>query len=480
MRHLRSCILLLLVAAMVLPAAAPATADNGSYASIVGTWMGPLAVMGTQLRIVFNLSVADDGSLQATLDSPDQGANGIPVDTATYEDGILKLGINSINGEYEGTLDTASDEFKGQWKQSGMTFELNLKRQSGAIEDNRPQEPREPYPYKAEEVKYVNKMSAGVELAGTLTIPEGTGPFPAVVLITGSGAEDRNETVFGHRPFLVLADYLTRQGIAVLRSDDRGVGGSTGDYATATSEDFATDALAGVEFLQTRPEIDGKHIGLIGHSEGGIIAPMAALQSDHVAFIVLLAGPGVNGEEILYQQGQDILRAMGAGEEAMKAQLDSQKQIFTVVKTEKDPAAAESILRKLMHEIASTQPDAQKMTKEELDAQIEVQLGFVNSPWFRFFLTYDPAPTLSKVQVPVLALNGSLDLQVNPGVNLPAIEQALKAGGNQNYTVKELDGLNHLFQHATTGAVSEYSQIEETFAEEAMALIAGWVKTHSQ
>jgi len=240
MRHLRSCILLLLVAAMVLPAAAPATADNGSYASIVGTWMGPLAVMGTQLRIVFNLSVADDGSLQATLDSPDQGANGIPVDTATYEDGILKLGINSINGEYEGTLDTASDEFKGQWKQSGMTFELNLKRQSGAIKDNRPQEPREPYPYKAEEVKYVNKMSAGVELAGTLTIPEGTGPFPAVVLITGSGAEDRNETVFGHRPFLVLADYLTRQGIAVLRSDDRGVGGSTGDYATATSEDFAT------------------------------------------------------------------------------------------------------------------------------------------------------------------------------------------------------------------------------------------------
>jgi len=477
MRLMRSIVLLALVASVALPGAA--LAEDSPYAQITGTWMGQISVMGQQLRIVFNLSIAEDGNLEATLDSPDQGVSGIPVDTASFADGVLRLELPNLNGEYEGTLDPAADEFKGQWKQNGMVFELDLKRAEGPVVVQRPQEPKEPYPYKAEEVRYANTNSEGVELAATLTIPEGEGPFPAVVLITGSGAEDRDETVFGHKPFLVLADYLTRQGIAVLRADDRGVGGSTGDYAAATSEDFATDALAGVEFLKTRPEADPRHIGLVGHSEGGIIAPMAALQSEDVVFIVLLAGPGVPGEEVLYQQGQDILRVMGASEEKMRAQRDSQERIFAVVKTEKDPKAAEEALRKLMHQIASTQPEAQQMSKEELDGRIEMQVSFVNSPWFRFFLTYDPAPTLSKVQVPVLALNGSLDLQVNPGVNLPAIEQALKAGGNQDYAVKEMDGLNHLFQHAVTGATSEYAQIEETFAEEAMALIAGWIKAHS-
>lgn len=441
--------------------------------------MGPLTVMGTQLRIVFNLSIADDGSLRATLDSPDQGASGIAVDTAIYEGGVLKLTISSIGGGYEGTLDPAANEIRGLWKQSGMAFELNLKRQAGAVEDNRPQEPKEPYPYKAEDVKYANDMSPGVELAGTLTIPDGAGPFPAVVLITGSGPEDRNETVFGHRPFLVLADYLTRQGIAVLRADDRGVGGSTGNHASATSEDFATDVLAGVAFLKTRPEIDAERIGLIGHSEGGIIAPMAAMQSKDVAFIVLLAGPGVNGEEILYQQGRDILRAMGASEEEMKTQREVQESIFNIVKTEKDQSAAEPKLRALMEDVAKNQPAAQPMSKEQLDSQINTQIMFVNSPWFRFFLTYDPRPTLSKLTIPLLAINGSLDVQVNAGINLTAIEDALKAGGSEDFTVKEFDGLNHLFQHATTGGLSEYSQIEETFAPEALVFIADWIGAHA-
>ncbi len=475
----RSSILLALAVAGVLFASAPLLAADSPYQPIVGTWMGPLTIMGTQLRIAFNISVADDGSLKATLDSLDQSVSGIPVDTTTYENGILKLVIASIGGEWEGKLDTATDELKGQWKQGGMTLELSLKRQAGVVKDNRPQEPKEPYPYKAEDVKYANTKSASVTLAATLTIPEGTGPFPAVVLITGSGAEDRNEAIMGHKPFLVIADYLTRQGIAVLRADDRGFAQSTGDYASATSEDFATDALAGVEFLKTRPEVDAKHIGLIGHSEGGIIAPMAAVQSKDVAFIVMLAGPGVDGEAIMYQQGQDIMRAMGATDEQMKAQREVQERIFDIVTTEKDPKEAEPKLRALMEDVAKGQPEAQKLPKEQLDSQINAQVMFVNSPWFRFFLTYNPAPALSKVKVPVLAINGSLDLQVKAAINLPAIEDALKDGGNKDFTIKEFPGLNHLFQHAKTGTLAEYSQIEETFSPEALAFISDWIKAHT-
>jgi uncharacterized protein len=479
MRNLRLYIILALMAAGIFAASAPILAADSPYAPIVGTWMGPLTIMGTQLRIAFNLSVADNGSLVATIDSVDQGVNGIAVDTATFKDGILTLKSSVLAAEYSGTLDTAADEIKGEWKQRGLTLALNLKRQAGPVKDNRPQEPKPPYPYKAEDVKYPNKLSTGVELAATLTIPEGTGPFPAVVLITGSGAEDRNETIFAHKPFLVIADYLTRQGIAVLRADDRGFGASTGDFANATSEDFASDALAGVEYLKTRPEVDVKHIGLIGHSEGGIIAPMAALQSKDVAFIVMLAGPGADGKAILFQQGQDILKAMGASEEQIKAQSEVQQKIFDIVMGEPDPKLAEPKLRALMDEVAAGQPEAQKIPKAQLDAQITAQVTFVNSPWFRFFLTYDPARTLRKMQIPVLALNGSLDLQVNSSINLPAIEAALKAGGNENYTVKEFPGLNHLFQHATTGAISEYQQIEETFSPEALAFISDWIKAHT-
>jgi dienelactone hydrolase len=477
----RSSILLALAIAGVLFASVPLMAADSPYQPLVGTWMGPLTIMGAQLRIAFNISIADNGSLKATLDSLDQSVSGIPADAATFENGVLKLDLKSIGGNasYEGTLDTATDELKGQWKQSGMTFELNMKRQAGVVKDNRPQEPKEPYPYKAEDVTYPNTRSEGVTLAATLTIPEGAGPFPAVVLITGSGAEDRNEAIMGHKPFLVIADYLTRQGIAVLRADDRGFGKSTGDFAAATSEDFATDALAGVEYLKTRSEVDAKHIGLIGHSEGGIIGPLAAVQSKDVSFVVMLAGPGVDGISIIYQQGQDIMRVMGSTDEQIKAQREIQERIFNLVISEKDPKVAEPKLRAMIEEEAKKQPEAQKLPKEQLESQINAQVTMLNSPWFRFFLTYDPAPTLSKVKVPVLAINGSLDLQVNAAINLPAIEEALKDGGNKDFTIKEFPGLNHLFQHAKTGAISEYSQIEETFSPEALAFISDWIKKHT-
>jgi pimeloyl-ACP methyl ester carboxylesterase len=340
-----------------------------------------------------------------------------------------------------------------------------------AIQDtalNRPQEPKKPYPYDEEEVGYENKRD-GVKLAGTLTLPRGKGPFPATLLITGSGPQDRNESLLGHKPFLVLADYLTRQGIVVLRVDDRGVGGSTGSVPDSTTENFAADVTAGIEFLKTRKEIDPKQIGLIGHSEGGLIAPMVAAQNGDVAFIVLMAGTGLTGEEILYLQGALILKAGGASAEQLAKQRATQEGMFKILKEEKDPATAE----KRLHEELSR--NLTEEAKKKSEQAIAAQIKRANTPWFRYFLTLDPRPALRKVKCPVLALNGENDLQVPATENLREIEAALKAGGNKDVTIVSLPKLNHLFQTSETGSMSEYAKIEETIAPVALKTIGDWI-----
>jgi pimeloyl-ACP methyl ester carboxylesterase len=345
----------------------------------------------------------------------------------------------------------------------------------------RPQTPKAPFPYKVVDVSYPNKPG-GVTLAGTLTEPEGAGRFPALVLISGSGAQDRDETIFEHKPFLVLADTLTRRGMAVLRVDDRGVGGSTGSTSASTSDDFADDVLAGIAFLKTRKEIDPGRIGLIGHSEGGIIAPMVAARSPHVAFIVLMAGTGLPGEEILYLQGQAMMKAMGAEEKALKNQLAIQKRLFEIVKAEKDEKAAETKMRESVKNWANTLSEDDRKALgnvEGLEALISSQLKMASSPWFRYFLTYDPRPALAKVRCPVLALVGEKDRQVPAKENLSQIELTLKAAGNTRVTVKELPGLNHLFQKCQTGAISEYAELEQTIDPSALTVIADWITEHA-
>ncbi|KPK76261.1 MAG: hypothetical protein AMJ79_07340 [Phycisphaerae bacterium SM23_30] len=442
---------------------------------IEGIWQGTLKVSGIELRIVFNISLRPDGVYTATMDSPDQGAKGIPVDSVTYKDGKLRLEVKVVQGFYEGRLQADGDTIQGQWQQSGLNLPLELKRSDKPIPPpKRPQEPKKPYPYLEEEVVYENSK-AKIKLAGTLTLPKQEGSFPAALLITGSGAQDRNETVMGHRPFLVLADYLTRRGIAVLRVDDRGVGGSTGDISKATSEDFAQDVLAGIEYLKSRKEINPGQIGLIGHSEGGIIAPMAAVKSSDVAFIVLMAGTGLTGEEILYLQAALIARAAGATEETIALNRKGQEQIFTIVKQESDDQIAEKKIEKKINELLAELPEEQKKAIETVLEAQKGQMKRVLSPWFRFFVTYDPKPALMKVKCPVLALNGQKDLQVPPQENLRAIEQALTAGGNKRFTIKELPDLNHLFQTARTGSPTEYSKIEETMSPTALKLIADWI-----
>jgi hypothetical protein len=448
--------------------------NQSQLRSIEGPWEGVLDVGAAKLRLVVKISKEKDGSLAAKLDSPDQGAMDLPVSSMTLEGNQLRFEMKVIGGAYEGALNEDRSEAAGKWSQGGQSLPLVLKRIEKAPElPARPQEPKKPYPYEEQDVSYENK-AGGVKLAGTLTLPRTAAPFPAVVLISGSGAQDRNEALLGHKPFLVLADHLTRKGIAVLRVDDRGVGGSTGNITASTSEDFAGDVLAGVEFLKARKEIDPRQIGLIGHSEGGLIAPMVASRSHDVAFIVLMAGPGLIGEEILYLQGALIAKASGAPEDVIAQSRANQEAIFAILKQEKDDAAAEMRIRESYVKMTAQLSEEQRKAAGG-DTALEAQLKSLLSPWFRYFLTYDPKPALMKVQCPVLAVNGEKDLQVPVDQNLKAIDAALAAGKNKDFQVVKLPGLNHLFQTCVTGAPGEYVKIQETMAPSALELMADWI-----
>jgi pimeloyl-ACP methyl ester carboxylesterase len=334
---------------------------------------------------------------------------------------------------------------------------------------NHPQNPKPPFPYRSVEVSYQN-TAAGVKLAGTLTLPPGTRRFPAAILITGSGPEDRDETILGHKPFWVISDYLSRRGIAVLRVDDRGVGGSTGDAMKATIPDQAGDVLSGVEYLKSRADIDARHIGVIGHSEGGIIGAVAASRSPSIRFVIMLAGTGVPGLQVLRLQEDMILRAAGAGEATIARNRAAADMMVEVIQSEPDNQAALARIRSRLEEMRNPMPDA----------DIQKQIAMVRAPETQSMLTYDPAEALRKLRVPVLALNGSKDVQVPPQQNLPAIAAALKAAGNADFTVKELPGLNHLFQSCNQCTVAEYASIEETFSPAALAIIGDWVARHTR
>ncbi|MGE0102168.1 MAG: alpha/beta hydrolase family protein [Blastocatellales bacterium] len=458
--------------ALIMIISASLNSSSAQTSGLEGIWEGKLSAGPNTLRLVFRITKSQQGGLSAQLDSPDQGATGLPVDTVNLEGNAVRFEMKRFAATYEAKVDAGFTELTGVWKQGGVELPLVMKRVLSETKPNRPQEPQKPYPYDEEEVAYDNPK-AGIRLAGTLTTPRGKGPFPAVVLITGSGPQDRNETIFGHKPFMVLADHLTRNGIAVLRVDDRGVGGSTGNISTATTEDFTEDVLAGVGFLKTRKEIDTKRIGLIGHSEGGIIAPLAATKSSDIAFIVLMAGTGLTGEEILYMQGALIVKSTGASEKDVEVSRKNQERIFAIIKSEKDPNEAEKRLMEIRDEAVAKMTEEQK--KAGADRAAEAQLKSVNTPWFRYFLTYDPKPALTRVKCPVLAVNGERDLQVPYKENLEAIETALKAGGNKDVTIVMLPELNHLFQKAATGSPSEYARIEETMNPLALKTITDWI-----
>ena len=434
---------------------------------IDGTWMGTLDTGTIKLHVVFHILNSANG-LTATMDSPDQGMKSLQTSAVKRDGASLRIEADKLDGVYVGTIAADKSSIDGKWTQKGNTFPLVLKpvKDEAVLEPKRPQNPVKPYPYRDEDVTYENKIQ-NVTLAATFTVPQGKGPFSAVVLITGSGPQDRDETLLGHKPFLILSDYLTRHGIAVLRADDRGTAKSTGDFKTATTADFATDTEAGIAYLKTRPEVDPHKIGLIGHSEGAMIAPMIAARNPDVAFIVMMAGSGVSGDQVLVAQREAIAVASGTKPEEAAKYAAKEKEMLALIEaekvpTEKDDAALEKELR-------------EKMAGDVPESQIGLQIKLLTSPWFRYFLTYDPASALRKVTCPVLVLNGEKDKQVLPEQNLPPIRQALTQAGNKHFEVDELPGLNHLFQTANTGSPTEYAGIEETMSPVALEKINTWI-----
>ncbi len=447
--------------------------DAAPQQKLKNRWTGQIKVLFQKI----NVAVRELESGEVLFDSLSQKAGGF-VAKQTIEGDEVEINVPAIAGKFKGTYSADRSSITGKWSQGLITVELVLAKDSGIAEPEpvvlRPQTPKAPFPYEAEDVTFENKAS-GIQLAGTLTLPASGSQSPAVVMISGSGPQDRDESIAEHKPFWVIADHLARNGIAVLRFDDRGVGKSEGDFASANSEDFATDVAAAIQFLRSRDDIDQAKIGLCGHSEGGLIAPMVAAKDKDLAFIILLAGPGVNGEKILLSQGQLILKVAGASDEELESEQAIQRILFDLAKRTPTLSKEDFVEATKL----AIQPHLGEEDQSKSQQIAETAAAQLLSPWFQYFLTYEPAPTLQEVSCPVLALNGERDLQVDPKLNLPAIRAALERSKTKDFELVELEALNHLFQTCTTGGLDEYQEIEETFAPKALDLITDWILAHT-
>lgn len=435
-----------------------------------GGWTGTLQVQGTAIPLVFIFTQTATG-YEATMDSPKQGAKDIPVDQVLFNDKKLTLEVKVVGVKYTGEW-INEQEIVGVFQQGAFSAPMNLSR--GVTEVIKPQEPAKPYPYYTEEVQFTNTKE-NIALAGTLSLPKKEGTFPAVILISGSGQQNRNAELLGHKPFLIIADYLTRNGIAVLRYDDRGVGKSKGDPTLATSANFANDARAAIEFLRNRKEINLKKIGIIGHSEGAMIASMIAANDKNMAFIIALAGTGVAGDVLLIDQNYEVGKQRCMTEEELQIAKVNNQNIYNIIKEEGNLEEIKKKLTLYFQSNIDKLPASERPSKSEIDATLKQEVNAIATPWLRYFITYDPAENLRKVKCPVLVLNGQKDIQVTANLNTSGITAALKEGGNKNIQLHIIPDLNHLFQHCTTCTVQEYSQLDETFAPEVLKTMSEWI-----
>ncbi|MBF6215359.1 alpha/beta fold hydrolase [Nocardia puris] len=423
-----------------------------------GDWHGAIEIPGQAVNV--GVTFGDDGT--ATIDIPDQGAEDLPLKDVRSDREAVEFAIPDIPGDpvFKGRYDSETGKITGDFTQSGQSFPLTLER--GALAPPaRPQEPKPPFPYESEDVTFT---SGDITVGGTLTTPEGDGPFPAVVLITGSGPQDRNETLYAHKPFLLVADTLTRAGYAVLRTDDRGVGDTGGDLNQATYDDLANDVTAGIDFLRARSEIDPTRIGLFGHSEGGYLAPMVAARPDSgVAFVVLMAGPAVSGGDVLIEQSGVIMRTEGAPPEVIDRQIADTTEMVALIRAGDIEGAKRAVERS-----NAALPEELRLPEDDASAQI--------TPYFAALINYDPAPALSALRIPVLAFYGDRDLQVLSSQNEGPARAALAQ--NPDATVHVFGGLNHLMQPAETGAPSEYPTIETTIDPQVLTFITDWLTQH--
>lgn len=454
---------------LVLLLAGLALSSSLSAQDISGAWHGKLSLPTGSLTIVFHISQTEQDVYVTTLDSPDQGANGIKTQTTSFNDSTLIIQIPVIHASYKGKLNS-DNTINGTFTQ-GMPLPLNLKK-GEASRPKRPQEPQPPFPYRSEEVTVRNERDE-INLAGTLTLPEKGTKFPAVVMVTGSGAQNRDEEIMGHKPFFVIADYLTRNGIAVLRCDDRGTAASQGTHATATNEDFATDTEAMVNYLRSRKEINAKKIGIIGHSAGGIIAFIVAQKDPSIAFVVSLAGAGVRGDSLMLKQVELISKSQGMPDAVWQGMKPSIRNRYAILQqTDKTP---EELQKELYADVTKTMSPEQLKDLNTIQ-QLSAQISSMTSPWYLHFMKYDPAQDLKKLKCPVLALNGEKDIQVDAAMNLAAIQERITGNGNKNVTVKAYPNLNHLFQTCEKGTLAEYGQLEETINPEVLKDIIEWIR----
>lgn len=433
------------------------TSENGKYLlmqSPDGVWMGSLDTGNGEIRLIFRST----GKESWVMDSPDQGVTGLPAELIQKSDGIVRFNVNSVGGYFAGRF-RGEESLEGSWYQGGAQFPLILEPRDAQPGLSRPQEPEPPFPYRSMNVRFTNE-TAGIQLAGTLTVPEGNGPFPAVVLVSGSGPQNRDEELMGHKPFLVLSDYLTRRGIAVLRYDDRGVAESQGDFSSATSRDFASDALAGWKYLQSREETDPRRTGIAGHSEGGLIGIYLGYRNPRIPFLVLLAPSVISGREQLLLQTEIIMRRSGVSEQAIERDISFAKKVYDLLE-EQDPDEPLS-------------PETRERLSEAYrdlgftGARLKEAVNRVTSPWFRSFLAYTPSDEINELEMPVLAVFGGLDTQVDAAANRAPISA-------KNIDVVTLDGLNHLFQEAESGLPAEYGSISETMNPRLLELVSSWV-----
>ncbi len=434
-------------------------------------WEGKILLNNFEFDIVVNFTKSDSG-YAGTIDIIQQGAKDIELSNISYNYPEIKFELPTTyaTAYFNGTF-TSDDFIEGDFLQAGVKGTFNLKpyvEKTGI---------KEKLPYKEEEITFTNGNNI---FSGTLTIPEITGRHPAVVLITGSGAQTRDEEILGFKIFGTIADYLTRNGIAVLRYDDRNFGKSTGTPVdSSTTEDFATDVVEAVKYLQKRNDINPTQIGLLGHSEGGIVAPIAATKYPDISFIILMAGTGVNGKEIIIEQTRAIMKANGESEEKINEAIEYLKKLFNALKTGEGMEELEKIARAQEEEHYEKMTEEQKSTikdkDEYINAMVKSRLNAFKTPWMRFFLDFEPTTALEKVKCPILVLFGGLDLQVLKWQNEKPIEEAIKKGGNKNYEIKTFEKANHLFQEAVTGSPNEYGTLKKEFVPGFLEYITNWI-----
>lgn len=429
---------------------------------ISGTWNGQLEIGGYKLRLIFHI-VNIDSVYTGSMDSPDQGVNGIPITFIQFNPPDLSIEIENLGVSYKGVL--IDSVINGIFNQSGVSFPLLLKK--GEVVNKRPQEPQPPYSYRYEDIVFNNDV-AKIQLSGTLTIPSEDEKYPAAILISGSGPQNRDEEAFGHKSFKVIADHLTKHGIVVLRYDDRGVGKSTGDFSKATTEDFMEDALSAFRYLKTRKEIDTLKIGLIGHSEGGKIAFMLASRNPQVAFIISMAGSLLPGDSIILSQNKALMTSHGFDNTTIDRYVNALREILRIKKSCSQKFILENI-DNLTQNIISLDSLSQSL-KDNL-----VSILTVDNPWFDYYITYDSREDIKNVSCPVLAINGDKDIQVDANINLQYIENILNVIENKNFILKKYDNLNHLFQECTTGHIVEYNQLEQTISPVVLNDITNWI-----